>query len=53
MIATEIPLDTNIPIQECSIPEVQALVSSAMAAIRILTSIAGKHAIESKCVDSI
>ncbi|KAG2180173.1 hypothetical protein INT43_003962, partial [Umbelopsis isabellina] len=40
IFATEIPLDTNIPIQECSIPEVQALVSSAMAAIRILTSIA-------------
>lgn len=41
--AFDIPIDTNLPpIEECSIPEVQALVSSAMALIRIITSVSSK-----------
>ncbi|KAH8551005.1 major facilitator superfamily domain-containing protein [Umbelopsis sp. PMI_123] len=40
MQAFDIPIDPNIPpIEECSIPEVQSMVSSAMALIRILTSV--------------
>jgi hypothetical protein len=42
--AFDIPIDTNLPpIEECSIPEVQALVSSAMALIRIITSVSSKR----------